>query len=169
MELESQRQLLEHLKMEVSLLRKGGAGVGGSCLGGVGSDSSSDTSSTVGSSASQSEWCPQNVLVRGWAPFGCRPAAKIDRREYKKLSEDLLSMLPTGLQNQVVVRAPFLANFQLVLGISVFLGVDANCNVDDAEDQRSTLVRDLCCGGGLFFHVPEQMDVVLAIPGGSYV
>ena len=63
----SQRQLLEDLKTEVSLLRKNSFDTGRmSC------DTSSDTASTVGSSP-QSEWCPQNVLVRGWAP---RPSSK---------------------------------------------------------------------------------------------
>ena len=31
---------------------------------------------------------------------------------------------------------------------STFLGVDANCNVDNVEDSRGTLVRDLCSGQG---------------------
>ena len=97
-ELASQRQLLEDLLTEVSLLRESGTG-----LGRMDSDPPSDTPSPVGSSS--------------WAPFGSRPAAKIDRIEFEKLTEDLLSMLPTCLQNQVVVRAPFAAFFQLVLGI----------------------------------------------------
>ena len=57
------------------------------------------------------------MLVRGWPPFGSRPSAKIDRVEYKKLSEDLLNLLPDCLRNQVVVRAPFAANYQLVFGV----------------------------------------------------
>ena len=110
-ELESHRQLLENLKTEVSLLRKSSFDTGKmSC------DTSSVTPSTVGS-ASQSGWCPQNVLVRGWAPLSSRPSSKIDRIEYKKLYEDLLCLLPTGLQNKVVVRAPFAANHQISLWI----------------------------------------------------
>ena len=112
-ELASQRQLLEDLLTEVSLLRESGTG-----LGRMDSDPPSDTPSPVGSSSvSLYERYPQIVQVRGWAPFGSRPAAKIDRIEFEKLTEDLLSMLPTCLQNQVVVRAPFAAFFQLVLGI----------------------------------------------------
>ena len=58
-ELESQRQSLEDLKTEVSLLRKSSFDTGRmSC------DTSSDTASTV-ASASQSGWCPQKMLVRG--------------------------------------------------------------------------------------------------------
>ena len=58
----------------------------------------------------------KNVLVRGWAPFGSRPSAKIDSIEHKKLFEELIKLLPDCLRNQVVVRAPFAANYQLVLG-----------------------------------------------------
>ena len=32
---------------------------------------------------------------------------------------------------------------------SIFTGVDANCNVDNADDQRGSLVRDLCNRQGL--------------------
>ena len=68
--------------------------------------------------ASLNEWQPQNVLVRGWAPFGgSRPSAKIDRVEYKKRWEDLLKLLPDCFRNQVVVRAPFAPNYQSVLGV----------------------------------------------------
>ena len=63
---ESQRQSLEDLKTEVSLLRKSSFDTGRmSC------DTSSDTASTV-ASASQSGWCPQNVLVRDGLPFAHR-------------------------------------------------------------------------------------------------
>ena len=61
--LESQRQSLEDLKTEVSLLGKSSFDTGRmSC------DTSSDTASTV-ASASQSGWCPQYVLVKGGVPF----------------------------------------------------------------------------------------------------
>ena len=96
-ELDSQRRLLEDLKTEVSLQENSFDTGRMSC------DTSSDT--TSGSSL-RSEWCSQNVLVRGWAPFGSRRSSKTDRIEHKKLCEDLLSLLPTSLQNNVVVRAP---------------------------------------------------------------
>ena len=69
--------------------------------------SGSAASDSPGREPSLYVWQPQSVLVRGWAPFGCRPSAKIDRVEYKKLSEELLKLLPDCLRNQVVVRAPF--------------------------------------------------------------
>ena len=106
-ELASQRQLLEDLRAEITLLRGGSTGAGPSV-----SDSPCVSPSSVGLSASSYVWQPQNVLVRGWAPFGS--SAKTDRVEYKKLSEDLL---PDCLRNQVVLRAPFAANYQLVLGV----------------------------------------------------
>ena len=110
-ELDAQRQLLEDLKSKVSLLRKNSLDSGKmSC------ETSSETASTAGSST-QSEWCPHNVLVRGWAPFSSRPSSKIDCTEYKKLSEDLLSILPTCPKNNVVIRAPCAANYQISLGI----------------------------------------------------
>ena len=44
-------------------------------------------------------------------------SSKIDRTEYKKLTEYLLCLLPTSLQNNLVVRAPFAANSHISLGI----------------------------------------------------
>ena len=110
-ELASQRQLLEDLRTEITLLRRG------STDGSSGSGSPCVSPSSVEWSASSNDWKPQNVLVRGWQPFGSRPSAKIDRVQYKKLSEDLLNLLPDCLRNQVVVGAPFAANYQLVLGV----------------------------------------------------
>ena len=80
---------------------------------------SSETSSIVGSTNSlgAGEWCPRAVLVRGWAPFGSPASQKIDRVEYKKVANELLSCLPQSLQNNVVVRAPFAANFQISFGL----------------------------------------------------
>ena len=112
-ELFSQRQLLEDLRSEVGLLRK--PSIEQSKQFG---DMSSDTASTFGSLTvgpfTQAEWCPRTVLVRGWAPFGSQ---KIDRIEYKKVANELLSCLPLSLRNNVVVRAPFAANYQISFGI----------------------------------------------------
>ena len=109
-ELASQRQLLEDLRTEITLLR------GGSTDGPPRSASPFDSPS-VGWSASSNDWQPQHVLVRGWAPFGSCPSAKIDRVECKKLLEDLLQLLPDCFRNQDVVRASFAANYHLVLGV----------------------------------------------------
>ena len=57
------------------------------------------------------------MLVRGWAPFGSAASSKIDRIEYKKVANELLSCLPLELQNNVMVRAPFAANHQISIGI----------------------------------------------------
>ena len=113
-ELSSQRQLLEDLRSEIGLLRR--TGVEQSRQFG---DLSSDTTSTAGSSNSftQADWCPRTVLVRGWAPFGSPASQKIDRIEYKKVLNELLSSLPHCLQNNVVVRAPFAANYQISFGM----------------------------------------------------
>ena len=40
-------------------------------------------------------------------PFGSPASQKIDRVEYKKVANELLSCLPHSLQNNVTVRAPF--------------------------------------------------------------
>ena len=90
-ELASQRQLLEDLRSEIGSLRS-------NC-----SSSGSTGSSSPGRKVSPSlyDWQPQNVAVRGWAPFGSRPSAKIDRIEYKKLSEEVVKLLPDCLRNQV--------------------------------------------------------------------
>ena len=103
-ELSSQRRLLEDLRSEIGQFRRNGVEQSRQF-----GDLSSDTSSTVGSSTSfsQAEWCPRTVLVRGWAPFGSPASQKIDRIEYKKVANELLSCLPHCLQNNVMVRAPF--------------------------------------------------------------
>ena len=95
-ELDSQRQLLEELRSEIRLLRHSGFSNTKPA-----SDSSSETASTVGS-FTQAEWCPKSVLVRGWAPFGSAASSKIDRIEYKKVANELLCCLPSGLQNNVI-------------------------------------------------------------------
>ena len=66
------------------------------------------------------------------APIGSRPSQKIDRLEYKRLSDELLSMLPTCLRNDVVVRAPFAANYQVSLGIKGGGGWDSCREARDA-------------------------------------
>ena len=43
----------------------------------------------------------------------------------KKLSDELLSLLPTCLQNNVVVRAPFAPNYQISVGIKCGGGWDS--------------------------------------------
>ena len=100
-ELASQRQLLEDLRSEVSSLRSNSSGPGstGSISPGRGAFTSS-----LGMFPSVYDWQPQSVQVCGWAPFGSRPNAKIDRTEYKKLSEELVKLLPDCLRNQVAFR-----------------------------------------------------------------
>ena len=99
-ELSSQRRLLEDLRSEIGQFRRNGVEQSRQF-----GDLSSDTSSTVGSSNSflQAEWCPRTVLVRGWAPFDSPASQKIDRIEYKKVANELLSCLPHCLQNNVMV------------------------------------------------------------------
>ena len=98
-ELDSQRLLLEDLETEVSLLRKNS-----SDCGRMGCDMSSDSPHRV-------------CLCEAGRRLALRPSQKIDRRESKNLSDALLSMLQTCLQNNVVVRSPFAANCQISLGI----------------------------------------------------
>ena len=113
-ELSAQRRLLENLRSEIGEFRRNGVEQGRQF-----GEQSSDTSSTAGSANSpvQGEWCPKTVLVRGWAPFGSPASQKIDRVEYKKVANELLSCLPHCLQNNVVVRALFAANFQISFGL----------------------------------------------------
>ena len=80
----------------------------------------------------QGEWCPRTVLVRGWAPFGSPASQKIDRIEYKKVANELLSCLPHCLQNNVVVRAPFAANYQISFGLKDGGGWDSCRAVQEA-------------------------------------
>ena len=128
-ELSAQRRLLEDLRSEIGQFRR--SGVEQSRQFG---DQSSDTSSTVGSANSpvQGEWCPRTVLVRGWAPFGSPASQKIDRIEYKKVANELLSCLPHCLQNNVMVRAPFAANCQISFGLKDGGGWDSCRAVQEA-------------------------------------
>ena len=95
---------------------------------------SSETSSTAGSSnfSVQGEWCRKTVLVRGWAPFGSPASQKIDPIEYKKVANEFLSCLPHCLQNNVMVRAPFAANFQISFGLKDGGGWDSCRAVQEA-------------------------------------
>ena len=103
------------------------------------------------------------MLVRGWAPFGSPAAQKIDRVEYKKVANELLSCLPHDLQNNVTVRAPFAANFQISFGLkngggfnscravqeALLAGVESNMitvrghglkvSIEKSQRQRTTL------------------------------
>ena len=128
-ELSSQRRLLEDLSSEIGQFRRNGVEQGRQF-----GDQSSDTSSTAGSSnfPVQGEWCPRMVLVRGWAPFGSPASQKIDRIEYKKVANELLSCLPHCLQNNVMVRAPFAANYQISFGLKDGGGWDSCRAVQEA-------------------------------------
>ena len=66
------------------------------------------------------------------APFGSPASQKIDRVEYKKIANDLLSCLPHSLQNNVTVRAPFAANFQISFGMKNGGGFSSCRAVQDA-------------------------------------
>ena len=113
-ELSAQRRLLEDLRSEIGDFRKSGVEPSRPF-----NDQSSETPSTVGSTnfSGPGEWCPRKVLVRGWAPFGSPASQKIDRVEYKKVANELLSCLLHSLYNNVTVRAPFAANFQISFGL----------------------------------------------------
>ena len=128
-ELSSQRRLLEDLRSEIDLFRRNGVEQSRQF-----GDLSSDTSSTAGSSNSsaQADWCPRTVLVRGWAPLGSPASQKIDCIGYKKVANELLSCLPHCLQNNVVVRAPFAANFQISFGMKDGGGWDSCRAVQEA-------------------------------------
>ena len=52
-------------------------------------------------------------------------------------------------------------------GDTIFLGVDASCDVDNVEDQRSTLVRDLRCCQGLFAAFQGTSTLCWKSPEGS--
>ena len=128
-ELSAQRRLMEDLRSEIGDFRRGGAEPMRQS-----SELPSETSSTAGSTNSMGpgEWCPRNVLVRGWAPFGSPASQKIDRVEYKKVANELLSCLPHALQNNVTVRAPFAANFQISFGMKNGGGFSACRAVQEA-------------------------------------
>ena len=49
---------------------------------------------------------------------------------------------------------------------SIFLGIDAKCNIDDSGDQRGVLVRELCAVHNLLPLVPAFLDVGWQSPTG---
>ena len=101
-ELSSQRRLLEDLRSEIGHFRRNGVEQSRQF-----GDLSSGTSSTAGFSHSSAQ--AECVRERCWYVVGllsARPRRKkIDRIEYKKVANELLSCLPHCLQNNVVVRA----------------------------------------------------------------
>ena len=52
---------------------------------------------------------------------------------------------------------------------SIFLGIDANCNVDDSDDQRGVLVNELCAVHNLQPLFQRFMDVGVAVSGERHV
>ena len=72
------------------------------------------------------------MLVRCWAPFGSPASQKIDRIEYKKVANELLSCLPNCLQTNAVVRAPSAANYQISFGMKYGGGWDSCPAVQEA-------------------------------------
>ncbi len=107
-EFSAQRRLLEDLRSEIGDFRRSGTEPSRQL-----NDQSSETPSTVGSTnfSGPGEWCPRTVLVRGWAPFGSPASQKIDRVEYKKVANELLSCLPHSLQNNVSCPCSFCCEF----------------------------------------------------------
>ena len=69
--------------------------------------------STVSSMGGNTEWTPKTVLVRGWAPFGAPPSAKLNKVDYKCAGERLRDFLPLALKAQVSLAAPFALNHQV--------------------------------------------------------
>ena len=65
----------------------------------------------------------QYLCVAGLLWFGCVEIN--DSIEYKKVANELLSCLPQGLQNNVMVRAPFAADHQISFGIKDCGGWDS--------------------------------------------
>ena len=52
-------------------------------------------------------------------------------------------------------------------GSSIFLGIDANCNIDDNTDQRGVLVRELCAGHNLLPLFQRYWTLAWQSPTGS--
>ena len=50
---------------------------------------------------------------------------------------------------------------------SIFLGIDANCNIDDSGDQRGVLVRELCAGHDLLPLFQRYWTLAWQSPTGS--
>ena len=50
---------------------------------------------------------------------------------------------------------------------SIFLGIDANCNIDDSGDQRGVLVRELCAGRDLLPLFQRYWTLAWQSPTGS--
>ena len=75
---------------------------------------------------------PANVVGTWLGPFGSPASQKIDRIEYKKVANELLSCLTHCLQNNVMVRAPSAANYQISFGLKDGGGWDSCSAVQEA-------------------------------------
>ena len=51
-------------------------------------------------------------------------------------------------------------------GSSIVTGINANCNVDDADDQRGALVKELCAVQGLLPHFQRNWTLAWQPPTG---
>ena len=129
-ELSAQRRLLEDLRSEIGEFRRNGVEQSRQF-----GEQSSDTSSTAGSANSpvQGDWCPKTVLARGWALLDLPRRKRLIVLSTRRWQTNcLLSCLPHCLQNNVVVRAPFAANFQISFGLKDGGGWDSCRAVQEA-------------------------------------
>ena len=68
---------------------------------------------TNGAETTPGEWQPRQLLLRGFAPFGCKNTEKLGKAQYNTEVKRFIDMLPEHLKNSLTVVPPFVVNFQI--------------------------------------------------------
>ena len=89
------------------------AGSGPRNLGlGVGSPTRSAAPSTT---ASEGDWVPRTVQIRGFAPYGCPVSDKLTKAQFKPEVANIMAALPREVREGVRATPPFVLNYQITL------------------------------------------------------
>ena len=69
----------------------------------------------TGSVASDAPWAPRAIILRGFAPFGCGPEAKISKAEFPSVIEAVMEAIPPEWRPRLQPSPPYALNHQLQL------------------------------------------------------
>jgi hypothetical protein len=92
------------------------------------------------STAGGSNWQPQFIYVKGFAPFGCGPERKLSPQQYEEEGNKILDLLPTNIKQNMSLEKPFYLNHQLTFRVKA--GV-LGCRAAADAVQNAATMHDL--------------------------
>jgi len=63
----------------------------------------------------QQQWRPTTLLLRGWAPYGSDPKAKITKIEYMQIAKKLENAIGDEYKRHIQVPAPYALSYQIMV------------------------------------------------------